>query len=75
MAELCRKCFIEICRPCTDDISWLEDDIVMSEDVTLCEGCGEVLPYVHHLGKELTCKECDELASHIADIFAELGNP
>lgn len=28
-----------------------EEDIVMSEDSTVCEGCGKFLPYVHHVGK------------------------
>ena len=57
MAELCRKCFIKTWHQYYDDTSLLEEDIVMSEDSELCEGCGKVLPYVHHLGKELTCEE------------------
>ncbi len=74
MAELCRKCFIETWSQYYDDISLLEEDIVMSEDSELCEGCGEFLPYVHHLGRELTCEEYDEAMNRIADIFCELGN-
>ena len=35
MAELCRKCFIEIWRPSQYDI----DHIVMSKDNDMCEGC------------------------------------
>lgn len=74
MAELCKKCFIETWHPYYDDISLLEEDIVMSEHSELCEGCGKVLPYVHHIGKELTCEEYDEAMNRIADIFCELGN-
>lgn len=46
MAELCRKCFIEIWKPSQDDI----DNIVMSEDNDICECCMECGPYVDHIG-------------------------
>ena len=51
MAELCRECFIETWHPYMKNTGDTEEDIVMSEDSTVCEGCGKFLPYVHHVGK------------------------
>lgn len=48
MAELCRKCFIEIWRPPQYDI----DHIVMSEDEDWCEGCDKYGKYVDHIYHE-----------------------
>lgn len=45
MAELCRKCFIELWHPSQYDI----DHIVMSKDETMCEGCMTWGPYVDHI--------------------------
>lgn len=76
MVELCRECFFKVWHPYMDAATKLEleKDIVMSEDCEICEGCGNCVPYVHHIGKEITCEEYDEAMSRIADIFAELGN-
>lgn len=46
MAELCRKCFIEIWHPTQKDIG----NIVMSEDEAPCEGCNSWGKYVDHIG-------------------------
>ena len=51
MAELCRECFIETWYPYMKNAGDTEEDIIMSEDSTVCEGCGRFLPYVHHIGK------------------------
>lgn len=48
MAELCRKCFIDIWRPSQYDI----DHIVMSKDNDMCEGCMNWGPYVDHIGTD-----------------------
>lgn len=48
MAELCRKCFIEIWRPSQYDI----DHIVMSKDNDMCEGCMNWGPYVDYIGTD-----------------------
>lgn len=48
MAELCRKCFIEIWRPSQYDI----DHIVMSKDNDMCEGCMDWGLYVDHIGTD-----------------------
>ena len=69
MAELCKKCFLETWYPYIDDISLVEEDIVMSEDNTICEGCGEYVPYVHHVGKGLTCAEYDEAMDRAIELF------
>lgn len=45
MAELCRKCFIEIWRPSKYDI----DHIVMSENNDTCECCMGWGPYVDYI--------------------------
>lgn len=76
MAELCRECFFKVWHPYIDNAtkSKLEEDIVMSEDNEVCESCGNCVPYVHHIGKDITCAEYDESISRIADIFCELGN-
>ena len=76
MAELCRECFIKTWHSYVGDAmkQELEEDIVMSEECEVCEGCGNCVPYVHHLGKDLTCAEYDEAMNRIADIFAELGS-
>lgn len=74
MAELCKKCFIEAFHPYIEDISTIEEDIVMSEECEICEGCGDCVPYVHHLGKDISCKEYDEIMNRIADEFVKLGS-
>ena len=48
MAELCRKCFIELWHPSQYDI----DHIVMSKDNEFCEGCMDCGPYVDHIGTD-----------------------
>lgn len=45
MAELCKECFIKIWHPDEDDIA----NIVISEETTLCEGCGEIDLYVEYI--------------------------
>lgn len=72
MAELCRECFLKTWHPYVEDISSFEEDIVMSEDNEVCEGCGRFLPYVHHLGKDISCEEYDELAKRIIDEFIKI---
>ena len=70
MAELCRKCFIEIWHPTQEEI----DNIVMSEDNDMCEGCMEWGSYVHHLGKDISCEEYDKFMSRVADEFIKLSD-
>ena len=48
MAELCRKCFIETWAPSKYDV----EHIVMSDDWDICEGCGNIGPYVDHIGSD-----------------------
>lgn len=45
MAELCRECFIRTWHPSQEDI----DNIVMSDDFDMCEGCCSWGPYVDHI--------------------------
>jgi len=42
MSELCKECFIDIWQLSDEEIN----QIVMSDDIYLCEGCGEVKEYV-----------------------------
>lgn len=44
MAEFCRKCYIEICGGSEDD------PLVMSDELDLCEGCGEWKQVVVRVG-------------------------
>lgn len=46
MAELCIKCFLEFWGPYMKAHGDTEDDIVLSEDATVCEGCWKRVPYV-----------------------------
>lgn len=73
MAELCRECFIKTWHPYIDDAAKLEleEDIVMSEDNQICEGCGKCIPCVHHIGKELSCAEYDEAMNRAFELFCE----
>lgn len=71
MAELCKECFLKTWHPYVEDISSFEEDIVMSEDNEVCEGCGRFLPYVHHIGKELTCDEYDEAMKKLVKYYDE----
>lgn len=48
MAELCRKCFIEIWRPSKYEI----DHIVMSKSNDMCESCMNWGPYVDYIGTD-----------------------
>jgi hypothetical protein len=48
MAELCKKCFIEIWRPSQEEI----DHIVMSKDNDMCESCMNWGPYVDYIDLE-----------------------
>lgn len=73
MAELCKECFLETWFPYAEDIRSIEEDIVMGECEALCECCGKYAPYVHHLGKDISCKEYDELMNRIADEFDKFG--
>lgn len=69
MAELCRECFIRVWHPSQEDI----DNIVMSDDNEFCEGCMKCGPYVHHIGKLLTCEEYDEQCkSSLGSLFGEM---
>lgn len=69
MAELCRECFIRVWHPSQEDI----DNIVMSDDNELCEGCMKCDNYVHHIGKGLTCEEYDEQCkSSLSSLFGEM---
>lgn len=49
MAEFCRKCFIETFRPTREE----EQNIIMSAESDLCEGCGEVKPFVLYVTEEV----------------------
>ena len=49
MAEFCRKCFIETFRPSKEE----EQKIIMSEESDLCEGCGEVKPFVLYVAEKV----------------------
>lgn len=63
MAELCRNCFIEIWKPSDNDI----DNIVMSEDNDMCEGCMIWDKYVEHIkGNEETEMEKAMLSQPMA---------
>lgn len=59
MAEFCRKCFIDTWKPNKYDI----DHIIMSEDWDICEGCGNIGPYVDHIGldEELYSKKYKQM--------------
>lgn len=48
ISELCRKCFIETWAPSKYDV----EHIVMSDDWDICEGCGNIGPYVDHIGSD-----------------------
>lgn len=71
MAELCKKCFLECWHPL--DAAGIEKDIVLSEECEICEGCGDCVPYVHHIGNDISCEEYDELMNRVADEFAKIG--
>ncbi len=43
MAEFCLKCFLESIRVSKGERT------VMSEEEDICEGCGEIRPYVDHV--------------------------
>lgn len=45
MAELCRKCFIEICNANAYDL----EHIVMSNESDFCEKCTDFMPYVDYI--------------------------
>ena len=67
MAELCKKCFLEFWRPYMEEFGDLEDEIVMSDNYDICEGCGDFGPYVHHIGKDISREEYDKTIERIAD--------
>lgn len=74
MAELCKQCFLKVLYPYCEEIRTIEEDIVMSEHNEVCECCGQYIPYVHHLGKDMSCAEHDALAARIADEFIKYGH-
>lgn len=43
MSELCKECFIKIWEIGNDEI---ENIVESNDDVYICEGCGEIKPYV-----------------------------
>ena len=59
VAELCRNCFIEIWRPYKEDI----ENIVMSTDFDMCEGCMNWGQYVSHIEevKNIAKEESNEV--------------
>lgn len=63
MAEFCKDCFKKI------DSSVSEQDLVLSSDMELCEGCGEMKPvvlYVNTPEPSMTVAECQvETQKHI----------
>lgn len=67
MAELCRKCFIEIWRPDPYDIR----NIVMSEDNDMCECCMNWGPYVHHIGAALQLPKDIDLGFLFDELITE----
>lgn len=66
MADFCKDCFKENINP-----SVKEDTIVVSEEATLCEGCGQIKPIVIEVIEEpsMTVAECQvETQKHIEQV-------
>lgn len=74
MAELCKKCFLETWHTYFDDVCAIEEDIVLSENNEICEGCGAYVPYVHHLGKDISCAEYDTIMGRLVDELIKSGH-
>lgn len=49
MAEFCKNCFLELFGPVEED-----EEIILSEEPWLCEGCGKWVPVVDKIEKKNT---------------------
>lgn len=75
MKKFCKQCCLDLWKDYAEDLSLIEDDIVMGNDDVVCDGCGRVGPYVHHLGKDISCEEYDNVLNRVTEIYANLTNP